>query len=301
MKLFSFCIGEETSIGIEVDGSRLNLTKALDIYQQAKGIKNAMSFTFLQVLVEMGYCQGEAIRQILSDSWVQAKISELELPSDISFNLPIARPSKIIAIGRNYSAHIKELKHETPDEPLFFSKAPSSLLPHEGEIVIPGWIEDRVDHEAELAVVIGKQARNISAEETGEYIAGYSILNDITARTMQKTDIESGNPWYRSKSIDTFCPMGPFLVPADGIKNPQKLQITLKVNNDIRQDASTELMIFPIPELISHISRYMTLEPADVIATGTPAGVSPVENGDVIEITISEIGTLRNTIVRSGT
>lgn len=297
MKLFSYCEGEETNIGIEVDDTLLNLTKALDIYQQTKGIKNAMSFTFLQVFVELGYCQGEAIRQILNDSWVKAKISELQIPPDISYNIPISRPSKIIAIGRNYRAHIKELKHETPDEPIFFCKAPSSLLAHEGQIVIPGWLDGRVDHEAELAVVIGKQARNISAEETAEYIAGYSIVNDVTARAMQKTDIESGNPWYRSKSIDTFCPMGPVLVPADEIKDPHKLQITLKVNNDTRQDASTESMIFHIPELVSYISKYMTLEPADVIATGTPSGVSPIKDGDVIEVSISEIGTLRNTVV----
>ena len=120
MKLFSFCAGEEAGIGVETQEGPLNLTEALNIYQQAKGIKNAVSFSFLQVLVEMGYCRGEVIRQVLSDSWVNAKITDLRLSPELKFELPIMRPSKIIAMGRNYMAHAKELKHDLPEEPLFF-------------------------------------------------------------------------------------------------------------------------------------------------------------------------------------
>jgi len=296
VKLFSFCSGEEAGIGVDLDGQRFNLTEALDIYQKAKGIQQSVSFTFLQVLVELGYCNGAMLRQIFEESWVQSKISRLRLPDDFIYDLPVPRPSKIICLGRNYKDHARELNHELPSEPLFFSKSPSTLIGHEKEIIIPAWLTDRVDHEAELAVIIGKECKNVTESEAMDYLAGYSILNDITARTMQKNDIEKGEPWFRSKSIDTFCPLGPVLVPVDEITDPHDLKITLTVNGKTRQKATTRDMIFPIPRIIAEISRYMTLQPADIIATGTPAGVSPIEPGDVIEISIQDIGTLRNSV-----
>jgi 2-keto-4-pentenoate hydratase/2-oxohepta-3-ene-1,7-dioic acid hydratase in catechol pathway len=199
-------------------------------------------------------------------------------------------------MGRNYLAHVRELQHEAPKEPLFFSKAPSALVPHEADIMIPAWLNTRVDHEAELALVIGKTCRNVSEQEAVQHIAGYSILNDVTARAMQKEDIEHGNPWFRSKSIDTFCPMGPYFVPADEIKDPNRLDIQLTVNGEVRQKANTASMIFSVSRLVSAISGYMTLNPGDVIATGTPEGVSPIADGDVIEIEITGLGTLKNKV-----
>lgn len=294
LKLFSFSRGEEIGIGIETSDGRCDLTEALNIYQQAKGIKPPLTFSFLQVLVEMGYCSGEMLRQILEEPWVQSKKGQLELGKDVRIELPITRPSKIFGIGQNYKAHAKELNHQLPIEPLFFPKAPSSLIRHEDAIIIPKWMNDRVDHEAELALVIGKQAKYVSKEEAMSYLAGYTIVNDVTARTMQKQDMENRHPWYRSKSFDTFCPLGPFLVPADEIPGPDKLEIQLTVNGKTRQKAKTSDMIFKVPEIISHISKFMTLNPGDIIATGTPEGVSPIQDGDVIEITISGLGTLRN-------
>ena len=240
-------------------------------------------------MVEMGTSSGELINTVLSDSWVQSKWTSLALTGFLRIQPPISRPSKIIGIGRNYKAHAKELDHQIPDEVLFFGNASSSLLPHEGQIQVPSWL-DRVDHEAELAVIIGQETRHVSESQALEHVAGYSILNDVTARSLQKNDLKQGKPWFRSKSLDTFCPMGPYLIPADLVPDPQRLNIECRVNGEIRQKASTQDMIFPISVLISAISRYMTLMPGDIIATGTPEGVSAVKPGDMIEITIEGLG-----------
>ncbi len=299
MQLFSFSTdGNELGIGVQTSNDTFNLTKALDIFQRAKGVEHPVSFIFLQVLVEMGYCSGAMIRGILEEPWVQAKRDSIRLATGVHIDIPIARPTKILGIGRNYIAHAKELQHDVPEEPLFFAKAPSSLIPHKSMIIIPSWVEGRVDHEAELAVIIGKQGKDIPEAEAESHIAGYSILNDVTARTMQKGDQAAGKPWFRSKNLDTFCPIGPYLVPADEIEDVNNLQITLTVNGEQRQNASTADMIFPVPKLIAYLSKFMTLEPGDIIATGTPEGVSPIENGDIVEITISQIGTLNNRVIR---
>ena len=299
MKLFTFITpDEQTGIGVDNGEGVYNFSSAFDLYQKAKGAKQTLTLQFLQVLVEMGYCSSQVVEQIMTESWVQAKLHTLKLPDDMSFDLPITRPSKIIGLGRNYQAHARELNHALPKEPLFFSKAPSTLIPHEGEIVIPNWLDSRVDHEAELAVVIGKTGKDIPESETMDYIAGYTILNDVTARAMQKDDTGRNEPWFRSKSLDTFCPVGPYLVPADAVSDPHALEIRLTVNGDERQAASTADMIFKLPRILSHLSKFMTLNPGDIIATGTPEGVSPVQDGDVIEISITGLGTLRNRVVR---
>ena len=300
MKLFAFSRGEgEIGIGVETSNGTFHLTRALDIFQKAKGIKTPVSFTFLQVLVELGYCSGSVIRNVLDEPWVQSKQEELRLGTGLHFELPIARPSKILGIGRNYEAHAKELKHDIPSEPLFFAKSPSALVPHLADIVIPQWLDGHVHHEAELAVIIGKQGKDIPEDEAMSHVAGYSILNDVTARTMQKEDQQQNRPWFRSKNLDTFCPMGPYLVPADEIEDPQTLEITLTIDGKKKQQATTSSMIFKIPRLIAYLSRFMTLEAGDIIATGTPEGVSPIKDGDVIEITITHLGTLRNRVVNA--
>lgn len=298
MKLFSYRIGQDQyGIGIEKDNGIFDVSRAFDIYQHSKRIPQPVSFVFLQVLVEMGMCSGEAMDQVFSEPWVQSKQEALRLKEGYIIELPVSRPSKIVCLGRNYQKHIQELDHEIPREPLFFAKATSSLLPHEGEIVIPRWLNGRVDHEAELGIVIGQQGKNISESNAYDYIAGYTIINDVTARDIQKNDIEHGNPWYRSKSLDTFCPAGPYLVPVDRIDDPHQLEIKLTVNGEIRQQNTTANMIFKIPRIIAEISKYMTLMPGDIIATGTPEGVSPIQNGDEIEVSISGLGTLRNRVV----
>ncbi|HDQ44311.1 MAG TPA: FAA hydrolase family protein [bacterium] len=244
----------------------------------------------------MGYCSGQVVANIFEDSWVRSKLHTLRLPEQVVIDLPIHRPSKIVAIGRNYRAHVRELNHRMPTEPVFFCKASSALIPHEKHIEIPSWLDTRVDHEAELGLVIGKTTRNVTESEAMDHVAGYTIVNDVTARAMQKGDIDAGNPWFRSKSIDTFCPVGPCLVPADAMPDPQNLDITLTVNGEVRQNDNTKNMIFPIPRLVSEVGRYMTLYPGDIIATGTPEGVGPIKDGDEIEISITGLGTLKNTV-----
>jgi 5-oxopent-3-ene-1,2,5-tricarboxylate decarboxylase / 2-hydroxyhepta-2,4-diene-1,7-dioate isomerase len=300
LKLFSALTDENKSIvGVEYKEQKLNLTTALCIYQKARGIKNPVPVTFLQVMVEMGTCSGELIDTVLNDSWVQSKWTSLALPDSTPMDVPISRPSKIICIGRNYKEHARELDHQIPDEVLYFSKAPSSLLAHEGDIRIPRDV-GRVDHEAELAVIIGRETARVPETTAISHVAGYSILNDVTARALQKADIAQGKPWFRSKSLDTFCPMGPYLIPADRINETPQLDIECRVNGEIRQKANTRDMIFPIPVLIARISRFITLLPGDIIATGTPQGVSPVQSGDIIEITIEGLGTLKNRVIETG-
>ncbi len=297
MKFFSFSTEEKTGIGVETKEGIFNFTEAFDTYQHAKGARQPVSLNFLQVLVEMGYCSANTIKKVLSDPWVRSREERLRL-TEFRYNPPIERPTKIIGLGRNYRAHAKELKHEIPKEPIFFAKSPSAITSHEADIVIPHWLDERVDHEAELALIIGKKGKNIPEEEAMSYIAGYTILNDVTARAMQKEDLAHSNPWFRSKSFDTFCPVGPFLIPADEVPDPHALEISLTINGKEHQRASTSEMIFKIPEIISYISKFMTLSPGDIISTGTPQGVSPIKHGDVIEVTITGFGTLKNRVVK---
>ena len=300
MKLFSYQRHDNTTaIGVETEGGSINLSRAFEIFQKAKGIKPPVILDFLQVLVEMEYCSAAMLQQVLDEQWVVSKKEELTIPQPIKYNLPVARPSNIICIGKNYKAHAEEFGGGVPDEPMFFAKAPTSLIPHEASIVIPEWLTGRVDHEAELGVVIGKAAKDVSESTAMEYVAGYTPVNDVTARDIQSEDKAKGHPWFRCKSLDTFCPCGPFLVPVDAVDDPHKLDISLTVNGEEKQSATTADMVFTIPVLITHISKYMTLQPGDIIATGTPAGVSPLSDGDIIEISIAGIGTMRNSVVRS--
>ncbi len=209
---------------------------------------------------------------------------------------PITRPSKIIGLGRNYVGHAQETGLLVPDEPLFFAKAPSSIIGPGADIVYPPMVT-RLDPEIELGFVIGRRAKDIPEDHAMEYVAGYTIVNDVTARDMQVRDMAEGKAWFRTKSFDTFTPMGPYLVLKDEIRDPHDLQITLRVNGELRQDSTTALCIFKIPQIIQNISTFMTLEPGDVVATGTPEGIAPLQRGDVLQCTITGLGTLVNQVV----
>lgn len=202
--------------------------------------------------------------------------------------LPPVLPSKIICIGRNYAAHASEHGAEVPEVPLIFLKPPSAVIGNGDTIILPPQSQ-QVEHEAELAVVIGKKGRWILPDEADSYILGYTIANDVTARDLQRRD----NQWTRAKGFDTFCPIGPWI---ETDFNPTDALITCYVNNDVRQMASTHDMVFSIPQLIAFISSVMTLEPGDLILTGTPAGVSPLKDGDLVRITIEGIGNLENPV-----
>jgi len=209
---------------------------------------------------------------------------------------PLPRPNRILAIGRNYADHAKELGNDVPDTPIVFLKPSTAVIASGESIVLPAG-KGRVEHEGELAVVIGKAGKNVPEDEAMSLVAGYTLCNDVTARDQQKRDFAKGLPWFLSKGYDTFAPLGPCLVTADEIKNPADLTITVTVNGEVRQQANTSLMIFSIPKLISYLSHQFALEPGDVIITGSPSGIGPIVAGDVVEVTIPEIGTLSNPVV----
>ena len=210
--------------------------------------------------------------------------------ADLRFKTPID-PVKIWCIGLNYREHAKETNMKIPDEPCVFMKPTTSLVAHGEAVKIPDHDKlGRVDYEGELAVVIGKNCRNVGEQEAIDYVLGYSCFNDVSARVLQEKD----GQWIRAKGFDTFGPFGPVLLLKKNI--PPETRIKTRLNGTVAQNASFADMIFSIPSIISHISRFATLEAGDVIATGTPSGVGPMQHGDVVEIEIEGIGTLRNSI-----
>jgi 2-keto-4-pentenoate hydratase/2-oxohepta-3-ene-1,7-dioic acid hydratase in catechol pathway len=200
--------------------------------------------------------------------------------------LPPVVPSKIVCVGRNYAEHAKELGNEAPSEPILFLKPPSALLAPGGTIVRPA-ASQRVDFEGELAIVIGREAKNVSAARWRDYVRGFTCANDVTARDLQKKDVQ----FTRGKGFDTFCPIGPCIEDDLDVAD---VRLITRVNGDVRQDGRTSQMIFPPPFLLEFISSIMTLVPGDVILTGTPAGVGPLAAGDTVEVEIEGIGVLRN-------
>lgn len=209
---------------------------------------------------------------------------------------PIPRPPKIVALGRNYAAHAREMGNIPSEEPTIFFKPPSSVIGPDEPILLPPESHE-VHHEIEIGVVIAAHGVRVPAERAYEIVGGYTVLNDLTARDIQREDIRRAQPFDRAKSFDTFCPMGPFVVTKASLPNPQDVRLVLRVNGEVRQDASTADMILSIPRAIAYITRYMSLEPGDVIATGTPEGVGPLRPGDVVEAEIGGIGVLRNPVI----
>lgn len=200
------------------------------------------------------------------------------------------RPSKIVCVGRNYREHAAELGNKMPDEPLLFLKAPSAIISSGGEIVLPS-ASQQVEHEGELGVVIGRETRNIgSHEDPLSYVLGYTCVNDVTARDLQRKDVQ----FTRGKSFDTFCPVGPWI---ETDIDPANATVETRVNGEVKQKGNTADMAFPVAFLIRYISEIMTLYPGDLIATGTPAGVSRLKPGDTVEVEVGGIGTLVNRVV----
>ena len=211
-------------------------------------------------------------------------------------------PTKILCIGRNYLDHIKETNAPIPTEPVFFVKTLNTLVIDNEPIIYPKILYEsekynRVDHEVELAFVVSQTCKNVSADEAIDYVQGYTIFLDMTARIMQKSDRNVNLPWYRSKNFDTFGPIGPNIVPCSEISDPHNLSIQLKVNGETRQLSNTKHMLFKIPQMLEHLSKFVTLEKGDIVATGTPSGISPIQLGDVLEASIEEIGTIKHEVI----
>lgn len=282
-RLFAYERGRAPGLGAEVNGRLLDATGFLAERYHTQS---------LMPLVETGRLNDAA--QAVAASVARLK----ELAPGFAWALPLKRPHKIIALVQNYQDHAAEFGATAPSEPVWFSKLSTSLAAHESEIVLPSWLESRVDHEVELAVILGRSGKEIAPEKALEYVAGYSIMNDVSARHLQKSDRENKHPWLRCKNFDTFTPFGPCLVAAAAIPDPQALAISCRVNGEVRQNGSTKQMIHPVAKVIAVLSRYMTLEAGDVISTGTPAGVGKLAEGDTVECEVEGVGLLRNRVVK---
>jgi 2-keto-4-pentenoate hydratase/2-oxohepta-3-ene-1,7-dioic acid hydratase in catechol pathway len=222
---------------------------------------------------------------------------------DVKWAAPIPDPRKIICLGLNYRDHAAESGAPIPKDPVLFSKYATALIGHQEQIVLPP-VSQEVDYEAELVLVIGKKGRNIPAEQAASYVAGYTIGHDVSARDWQLK--KDGKQWMVGKTFDTFAPTGPFLVTADEVGDPHKLGIRLRLNGETMQDSNTQQMIFGVGATLAYLSQVMTLEPGDLIFTGTPPGVGfarkpPVflKHGDVVEVEIDKLGVLRNPVVQA--
>lgn len=224
------------------------------------------------------------------EPWNDPTMDSKSYPMKPDQLLAPALPTKIIAVGLNYQDHIKEMKHEEHQDPVLFLKPASSLLNPEGKIQYPP-SSKRVDYEAELAVVLKSRLKNASPSEALKAVWGFTCCNDVTARDLQKTD----GQWTRAKGFDTFCPLGPWIV-TDFVEGKQR--ITAKVNDEIKQDSSIDKRIWNTGQLLSFVSQVMTLEPMDVLTTGTPSGIGPVQPGDKVEVEVEGIGILRNEVFK---
>ena len=198
-------------------------------------------------------------------------------------------PTKIIAVGLNYESHAREMNKTPPEDPMLFMKPSTAVIAHREEIKYPAHMSGRVDYEGELGVVMGKKAHMVEEHEAIEYVFGYTCVNDVTARDLQAKDIQ----FTRGKGFDTFAPLGPFI---ETEADPSDLRIRTFLNGELKQDSNTKNLIFSVPRLISFISKIMTLLPGDLIATGTPSGISPMSPGDIVEVEIEEIGKLENRV-----
>ena len=300
MKLAQFRAGGEARRLGMLMGERVADVAALAVARKTAG--GAVAPWLLEVSDTLDVIRrgGEALSEIgLLAGEAEGRADQTFAPEEIEF-LPVVYPSKIIAIGRNYYDHAVEGGAAPPEAPLIFTKLPNSLSAHNAPIVLPA-ISSQVDYEAELAVVIGRRASRVPEAEALDYVFGYTLINDVSARDLQFGD----GQWVRGKGLDGFAPLGPFLTTRDEVSDVPALAIEGRLNGDVMQSSNTGKMIFKVPYLISYISQAITLEPGDVIATGTPEGVGvfrtpPVllKPGDVFEVTVEGLGTLRNPVVR---
>ncbi|MDV7143448.1 fumarylacetoacetate hydrolase family protein [Tropicimonas sp. TH_r6] len=282
----------------------LDIAKAAaDLPDPARGALNAKT---MQQLIASGPEALDLVRGLLAEA-EDGKHAGVLAPADASLLAPIPDPHKnVFCVGRNYAEHIAEgdraqkQKVGVTEHPVFFTKPPTAIVAPDGDVLLFPEVSEAIDYEVELTVVIGKPGRNISSADAMEHVFGYTILNDITARDIQR---RHGGQYFKGKGLDGSCPIGPCIVTADAISNPHGLSIGTKVNGEQRQNGNTADMIFDIPTLIASVSEGLTLEPGDMIATGTPSGVGYamdppryLKDGDRVVCEISEIGTLENTV-----
>lgn len=245
---------------------------------------DADATTLETILEELDW---ESIRDSVGDERIDI--------DDATLLSPVERPTNLVGIGLNYAGHAEEGGYPVPEEPLFFAKSPSSINDPRGAVVKHPEV-DELHYEGEFGFVVGRTASRVSADEAMNHVFGFTAANDVTARGMQLDDLDAANPWFRSKSMDTFTPLGPWVTPAGEGVNPSNASIRTRLNGDVVQDSSTNDFIFDIPELVSYVSHHVTLHPGDVVLTGTPAGVGEMEPGDTVEVEVEGVGTLTNQV-----
>jgi 2-keto-4-pentenoate hydratase/2-oxohepta-3-ene-1,7-dioic acid hydratase in catechol pathway len=287
-------------------GVVINTTTLLDLTAERAG-SGRSHFESMQTLIDAGQVGSESVKNILQHASSDPSDSTLVAINDVRFCAPIPQPRKnVFCVGLNYLDHIREGdkaqdKQFTPQVfPEFFTKAPTTIIAAGEGIPSHAGTTSQLDYEGELGVVIGKRVVNLTEEDWSEAVFGYTVINDISARDIQ----HSHKQWFKGKSLDGSCPMGPFIVTADEIPNPQKLQIQTRVNGEVRQDMSTAQMIFEVAEVLVALTAGITLEPGDIIATGTPSGVGYAMNpphflktGDQVSVTITGVGQLDNHVI----
>ncbi|GAB4463426.1 MAG: fumarylacetoacetate hydrolase family protein [Armatimonadaceae bacterium] len=295
---FAWIAPDESRTGtlaiVQDEGTFLAVTPTLSAFGEITGREVPTVKTPLDALL-LGTMFTELVSEAV-ETLTENGIALQTFPPDVPVLAPLPRPNRILAIGRNYAKHAEELGNTVGEEPIVFLKASSSVIGPGEAIVLPEWL-GQADYEAELLVVIGKGGKDIAEADAMEYVAGYSLFNDVTAREKQRALQEKKHPWFLAKSPDTFGPLGPYLVSKADVTDPHALTITCRVNGEVRQHDSTGKMIFPIPYLIAFLSQWMALEPGDVIATGTPSGVGALKPGDSVSVEIEAMGALTNPVI----
>ena len=301
MRLVTYSRMGVPSIGVELESGILDIPDAASHFGRKYHVRgHSFPATMIDLLQwESGI---DVVRQIVTRYKKTPEGERLMTRplKSVTLDAPITRPGKVVALGKNYLDHIVETGSDIPDKPVVFAKFSSSIIGPDEPISMPE-VSSKLDWEVELGVVISKPCRNVSEKKALDYVAGYTIINDVSARDLQMGD----GQWVRGKSLDGFCPMGPCIVTQDELGAASKLKMHTKVNGVIKQASSTSEMIFKVPNIVSYLSKSFTLEPGDVIATGTPSGVGFVRDppeylkvGDEMELYIEEIGYLRNKIVK---
>jgi 2-keto-4-pentenoate hydratase/2-oxohepta-3-ene-1,7-dioic acid hydratase in catechol pathway len=303
MEIITFTTREKDEWGPPRIGALVNDEYLLDFMRALEGVERPMDhLPWLNMDGPWFQKSRETYGSLMDDSGLLTQATEkgwLTRRSEAYWLAPVPRPGKVICIGLNYRDHAAESNMAIPERPVVFSKFATAVIAPGEAVVLPPTSE-QVDYEAELAVVIGRRAKNVSAERALEYVLGYTAFNDVSARDFQFAD----GQWQRGKSCDTFAPMGPKIVTTDVVPDPHKLSIKLTLNGQTMQDSNTNQLIFGVPELIEFLSQTITLEPGDVIATGTPPGVGfarkpPVflRSGDVMEVDIESVGKLNSRVI----
>jgi 2-keto-4-pentenoate hydratase/2-oxohepta-3-ene-1,7-dioic acid hydratase in catechol pathway len=294
MKLLSFKAEGTVHIGAATPDGVIDLTRALAVTHPQVGMAHSM-----MAIIESG---------IDIDAVGEACLSELRSNGSLSKYLvaspqwlpPIPRPPKILALALNYQAHIDETNLKFYEEPIVFAKYPSNMIGHEAEIELPPFPQ-KVDEEHELALVVGRNCRHIRPSQAADYIFGYTICNDVSARDRQRERMKMGQPYAYAKNLATFCPMGPWIVTAKELGDPRNLNMDVRINGKVTRSGNSRDMIFDPFEVLAYCSDYTPMEAGDIIALGTFAGDKQIVAGDVVELDIERIGTLRNRVVQSST